>query len=72
MVRLDDIQKALNLTKKSEKIEMNFYEHFWTSDMMKNDETARPSLTQTDRDGLFLENYNDIQTVLKPKTRSDR
>ena len=47
MGRLDDILTALKPLKKSEKIEINFYDHFMTSRIIKNNEPARfdPNVT---------------------------
>ena len=42
MGRLVDIQTALKILKKSEKIETKFNDHFWTSWIVINEEPAWP------------------------------
>ena len=66
MGRHDDIQTALKPLKKSEKIEINFHNHFRTSLIFYNNEPARPGQTQPDPtvmlfDSLYLKNKIQIK-----------
>ena len=46
MDRLVNIQTDLKPLKQSEKFEINFYDHLWTSWIIENDEPARPRPTR--------------------------
>ena len=47
-----DIQTTLKPLKKSGKIEINLYDHFWTSSIIENDEPAWPHRARSDRNPL--------------------